>query len=229
MSCQGRTIVFFNHKNLEYFMSIKMLNRRQACWAQTLSQFKFYITCRPSTRNCKPDALTCQFGDFRNPGDEQFTQQQRTVLKPENLQLSLSVTVIVHHYKLFPSLRLTLPLDPLYMQLMIDITEQKSTSRFLPVAKCQIEDGLLYYRVLLYILDNAAIKLAILKSWDQAASFGHPGRTRTLELLSRYYFWPQMRKYTAYYIDNRDTCSSIKPVRLTPYSLLKLIVASANP
>jgi len=29
--------VLSNHKNLEYFMSTKLLNRRQACWSEFLS------------------------------------------------------------------------------------------------------------------------------------------------------------------------------------------------
>jgi hypothetical protein len=33
--------VLSNHKNLEYFMSTKLLNHRQACWSEFLSRFDF--------------------------------------------------------------------------------------------------------------------------------------------------------------------------------------------
>jgi RNase H-like domain found in reverse transcriptase len=39
--------VFTDHKNLEYFMSTKQLNRRQARWAEFLSEFNFKIMYRP--------------------------------------------------------------------------------------------------------------------------------------------------------------------------------------
>ena len=39
--------VLSDHKNLEYFMTNKLLSRRQARWAQFLSQFDFKIVYRP--------------------------------------------------------------------------------------------------------------------------------------------------------------------------------------
>ena len=35
--------VYTDHKNLEYFMTTKQLNRRQARWAEFLSEFNFKI------------------------------------------------------------------------------------------------------------------------------------------------------------------------------------------
>ncbi|KKF94149.1 Retrotransposable element Tf2 155 kDa protein type 1 [Ceratocystis platani] len=39
--------VITNHRNLEYFMSTKQLNRRQARWSEFLSRFNFHIVYRP--------------------------------------------------------------------------------------------------------------------------------------------------------------------------------------
>jgi hypothetical protein len=50
--------VFTDHKNLEYFMTTKVLNRRQACWAQELASVDFKIVYRKGTSNGKPDALS---------------------------------------------------------------------------------------------------------------------------------------------------------------------------
>ena len=38
-----RILIKCDHKNLEYFMTSKVLSRRQARWAETLSQFDFII------------------------------------------------------------------------------------------------------------------------------------------------------------------------------------------
>ena len=35
--------VYTDHKNLEYFMSTRVLNRRQTCWNMSLSRFDFGI------------------------------------------------------------------------------------------------------------------------------------------------------------------------------------------
>jgi len=59
--CEGATHqiqVFSDHQNLEYFTMTKVLNRRQARWAQELVGIDFRIYYRPGTQNGKPDALS---------------------------------------------------------------------------------------------------------------------------------------------------------------------------
>jgi hypothetical protein len=49
--------VFIDYKNIEYFMTTKVLNRRQACWAQELAGMDFKISYRKGTSNGKPGIL----------------------------------------------------------------------------------------------------------------------------------------------------------------------------
>jgi len=59
--CEGATHqvqVYSDHQNLEYFTTTKVLNRRQARWAQELAGIDFRIYYRPGTQNGKPDALS---------------------------------------------------------------------------------------------------------------------------------------------------------------------------
>ena len=42
-----RVVVYMDDKNLEYFNTTKILNSRQARWAEILSDFDFVITYRP--------------------------------------------------------------------------------------------------------------------------------------------------------------------------------------
>jgi len=77
--------VLSDHKNLEYFMSTKLLNRRQARWSEFLSRFDFRITYRPGKAGGKPDALTRRSGDLPKEGDERLLTNRHGVLKPRNL------------------------------------------------------------------------------------------------------------------------------------------------
>jgi hypothetical protein len=79
--------VLSDHRNLEYFMSIKMLNRRQARWSEFLSRFNFKINYRPSKQGEKPDALTRRSEDLPKEGDERLEHQSRTILKRENFEI----------------------------------------------------------------------------------------------------------------------------------------------
>ena len=87
-SAKGIIEVLLDHKNLEYFMTTKLLNRRQARWSEFLSQFNFKIQYRPGKAGGKPDALTRRSGDLPKGEDERLKFQHQVVLKPENLYLS---------------------------------------------------------------------------------------------------------------------------------------------
>ena len=61
--------IFTNHRNLQYFMSIKQLSRRQAYWSEFFLHFNFVIQYWPSKLKAKPDALTERSGDIFKKGD----------------------------------------------------------------------------------------------------------------------------------------------------------------
>jgi len=50
--------IWTDHKNLEYFMKVQKLNRRQAQWALYLSRFNFTLKHVPGTKMGKADRLS---------------------------------------------------------------------------------------------------------------------------------------------------------------------------
>jgi hypothetical protein len=50
--------VVTDHKNLEYFVTTKVLTRRQVRWSEYLAQFNLVIRFRPGRLGTKPDSLT---------------------------------------------------------------------------------------------------------------------------------------------------------------------------
>lgn len=78
--------VLTDHKNLEYFMTTKQLNRRQARWAEFLSEFNFKISYRSGVQGTKPDSLTRRVGDLpEDDNDDRRKYQHQVMLKRENL------------------------------------------------------------------------------------------------------------------------------------------------
>jgi hypothetical protein len=55
---QHTVIVRSDHKNLTYFQTTKVLNRRQARWAEALSQFNYKIVHCKGTENSQADTLS---------------------------------------------------------------------------------------------------------------------------------------------------------------------------
>ena len=50
--------IWTNHKNLEYFMKVQKLNRRQARWALYLSRFDFMLKHVLESKMGKADSLS---------------------------------------------------------------------------------------------------------------------------------------------------------------------------
>ena len=61
--------IWTDHKNLEYFMSAKQLNRRQARWSLYLARFDFLLHHRPGKSMGKPDALSRRADHGTGAGD----------------------------------------------------------------------------------------------------------------------------------------------------------------
>ena len=59
---EHRFEVWTDHKNLEYFMMVKKLNRRQAHWSLFLARFDFLLHHHPVKSMGKSDALSQRAG-----------------------------------------------------------------------------------------------------------------------------------------------------------------------
>jgi len=84
---QHEIIMYFDHKNLQYFMTTRVLNQHQVRWALSLSQFWFMITYRRRRQQGKPNALSRHLYLTFKKGDDAYDHQCDTILKPKNLWL----------------------------------------------------------------------------------------------------------------------------------------------
>ncbi|QRW26390.1 Transposon Ty3-G Gag-Pol polyprotein [Rhizoctonia solani] len=58
---------------------------------------------------------------------------------------------------------------------------------------------------------------------------GHPGQARTLELVSRNYYWPSMKEFVNAYVNHCKTCIQSKPTNQVPVGLLKPLQIPEKP
>ena len=72
--------IWTDHKNLEYFMNAKKLNRRQARWALYLSRFNFTLIHKAGTTMGKADSLSRRPDHKKGMEDD---NKNVTLLKPE--------------------------------------------------------------------------------------------------------------------------------------------------
>src|SRR5258707_64476 len=66
------------------------------------------------------------------------------------------------------------------------------------------------YRGRVYILDDPQLRHELVHAHHSTAVAGHPGRWKTLELVSRNYWWPGLSRYVAKFIAGCDACNRTK-------------------
>lgn len=218
--------VLSDHRNLEYFMTTRLLSRRQARWSEFLSRFNFKITFRPGNRSGKPDALTRRSGDLPKGGDSRLEFQHQVLLKPQNLAINASEQ---------PPADLTALLEQGYRydnipkRVLQAIHEGKRQSRLLTITDCKEVDGHLWYQGRLYIPDYEPLKVRLLQDHHDTPAAGHPGRAKTLELLSRKFYWPRMYRDVDRYVRNCHTCQRSRTSRHAPYGILRPLPVPEGP
>ena len=71
--------IWTDHKNLEYFMTTKKLNRCQARWSLYLARFDFKLIHRPGRSMGKPDTLSWRLDHGKGTSDN----EDIVLLRPE--------------------------------------------------------------------------------------------------------------------------------------------------
>jgi transposase InsO family protein len=94
-------------------------------------------------------------------------------------------------------------------------------SRRITLAECEERDGRLWYRDRLYVPEHEPLRLHLMKRHHEAPNAGHPGRSKTLELLQRQYYWPTMRKDVERFVRNCHTCQRSCSRRHAPFGILR--------
>jgi HrpA-like RNA helicase len=79
-------------------------------------------------------------------------------------------------------------------------------SKKISLSKCEAYRNRLYYRNRLVIPNYDELKLKLLKHVHDLPIAGHPGRGKTLELLQREYYWPNMYNMIRRYVSSCYTC-----------------------
>ena len=92
-----------------------------------------------------------------------------------------------------------------------------------------MENGLLLRRGKVYVPKDMNLRIELLKLHHDTLLAGHPGRWKTLEIVSRNYWWPGMSVDIKKYVQGCDTCQRNKAVRKPPYGLLRPNEVPAGP
>jgi transposase InsO family protein len=202
--------IWTDHKNLEYFRVAQKLNRRQARWSLYLSRFDFRLHHRPGRSMGKPDALSCR----ADHGSGRDDNSNLVLLNPELFRIHAlaGVHAIGEERQILRDIRRDLreteleePVAKAAQELCRDHGQGTVRS-----AEWSETDGLLMFRGKIYVLANPNLRRRIVAQHHDSRIAGHPGRWKTLELVSRNYWWLRMSCYIGLYVRTCDPCARTK-------------------
>jgi Integrase zinc binding domain/RNase H-like domain found in reverse transcriptase len=195
--------IWTDHKNLEYFRTSKKLNRRQARWSLYLSWFDFMLQHRPGRSMGKPNALSRHVDHRSGSGDNSDV----TLLRPDLFAIRAleGVGLVGAEVDLLRNIRKAIR-DGEKEELVVKAVEElcKGHSKSVRAAEWSEHEGLLHFQGKIYVLDGADLRRQIVSQHHDTCVAGHAGRWKTLELVARNYWCPQMSRYISQYVKTCD-------------------------
>jgi transposase InsO family protein len=216
--------VISDHKNLEYFLTTKQLNRRQARWSEFLSAFDFEIQHRPGSLNGRADALSRRIDLM-----EGKSQEQRPLLRLAALE---SCQLVWDDDRILKRLKVATAEDSMLQPILAIFNKdshQISGDMRRRLQAYTFNDGVLRFQDRIYVPEDEELQRQILRSRHDAPAAGHQGRAKTLELVTRSFYWPTLRRYVHRYVDGCDICQRSKPTHHARYGLMQPIPAAHAP
>jgi hypothetical protein len=88
---------------------------------------------------------------------------------------------------------------------------QSKLQSWAPIHNLSLADGKHYYHgTALVVVENDDLRRGVISLFHDQITAGHPGISKTLQLLSRYYWWPNMKTFITEYIKGCATCQMTK-------------------
>jgi len=180
--------VYTDHRNLTYFSETKTLSRRLAGWSEFLSQFNFMIKFRPGRLGKKLDALTRRWDVYEDdPSKKNLTQRlvfiqtqlSSNPVNSGNHSLTVRGANVIDHQSLLSDIKEAQRSDQSQLKPPVDrgnLEDHRWTKE---------EDGMRYYEGQVYVPDTGDLRLQVLKSNHNHVLAGHPGQSKTYQLVCR--------------------------------------------
>ena len=218
LGAKHKVLVYTDHRNLLYTLGGKIGNQRQHRWHLFFQEYDFQLIYRQGRKNGKPDSLS------RRP-DYMIKNEE---IKPEHILDIKNVKEVPSFIGVVSSL-----IDEIIKYTKDDETAKDIFLYFSPqnakndraykpfrkMNKFKIQNNMILYNNLIYIPEK--LRLEILMKYHESPSAGHLGIRRTLELITRNFWWPKIQEDVKSFINSCENCARNKVSRHRKYGLLQ--------
>jgi len=165
--------IWTDHKNLEYFMKVQKLNRRQAQWALYLSRFDFMLKHVPGSKMGKADSLS------RRPDWEvgiEKDNKDETLVKPEWLEVrkTEAIEIIVDGIDLLEKVRKSKVKNDKVVKAVEEM--KRAEVKMLRDEEWREVDGIMYKEGKVYVPKDEKLRAEIIRLHHDTLIGGHGGQ-----------------------------------------------------
>jgi len=209
--------IWTDHKNLEYFMKVQKLNRRQARWALYLSRFDFTLKHVAGSKMGKADGLSRR-ADWKVGTDKD--NENQLFIKDQWICSMYEVVVEGPEVGLVEKIRKARSKNEDVVKIVEEM--KKAGVRELRGNEWKIEGDLVLKEEKIYVPKDEKLRGEVIRLHYDVPAAGHGGRWKTVELVTRNYWWPGVTRDVGKYVEGCDLCQRIKNRTEEPAGKLKL-------
>ncbi|KAF8675323.1 hypothetical protein RHS04_06715 [Rhizoctonia solani] len=172
--------VFTNHQNLEYWKESWTFNCCHARWPLLLAGYHFQVVYWPSKQSGKPNALSCRSDHADVPPGNQ-------TMLPE--PVFANITLVTPKKELQHQIKAALDQDKSLEEILQFLQNESKAPPSIKQAfkDYKMEAGLLFYQGRIVVPNIGTLRTDLPCTFHNSPLAGHPGRQRTLELVSQNY------------------------------------------
>ena len=209
--------IWTDHKNLEYFMKAQKLNRRQARWALHLSRFDFTLKHVAGSKMGKADGLSRR-ADWKVGMDKD--NENQVFIKDHWIRSMYEVVVEGPEVESVEKIKKARSKDEDIVRV---VEEMKRVGvKKLRGNEWKIEGDLVLKEGKVYVPKDEELRVEIIQLHHDVPAAGHGGRWKTVELVTRNYWWLGVTRDVGKYVEGCNLCQRMKNQTEEPAGKLKL-------
>ena len=182
-------------------MKVQKLNRRQARWALYLSQFDFTLKHVAGTKMGKADGLSRR-ADWKVGIDKD--NENQVIIKDNWIHNMCEVVIEGPEVDILEKIKKTRSKDEDVVRVVEEM--KKVGVRELWGNEWKIEGELVLKGGKVYVPKDEELRVEIIRLHHDVPAVGHGGKWKTVELVTRNYWWPGVTRDVGKYVEECDLC-----------------------
>ena len=186
-------------------MKAQKLNQRQARWVLYLSRFDFILKHVSESKMRKVDGLSRR-SDWKVKVDKD--NENQIVVKDSWLRRLEEVIIEESEVEVLEKIKKARSKNENVIRAVEKM--KKAKVKELQGNKWQIERELVLKEGKVYVPKNEELRTEVIQLHHDVPAAGHGGRWKTVELVTRNYWWPGVMRDVGRYVEGCDLCQRMK-------------------